>query len=722
MKKNTLILIGFSIFTALLGNAQTTTFNPNNARDGENVEYCITHKKMNELKSNPEYLKAWIKEQEETTAQLKKGGTEKAFVYKIPVVFHVLHDDGAENISDEQILDQVAILNRDFRLQNADANNVHADFQGMPADSEIEFVLATIAPNGACFTGITRTISSLAFDGSDGGNQVSAIVSGNDVYNGQWPGDDYLNVFIVAEAGGAAGYTTNPSNWSNNDMTNGIWILHNYVGSIGTSSIGTSRAFTHEVGHWLNLSHTWGGNNNPGNASSCGTDDNVQDTPNCIGVTSCAINSNTCNSDDAYWGFPMRDNVENYMDYSYCSKMFTAGQVSRMRAALEVNSTGRRNLWQPANLAATGATGTASLCKADFSASKTTVCVGEVVQFTDDSYNAVTGWTWSFPSGTPSSSNSQNPVVTYSTPGIYQVTLTATDGTISDAEVKTQYIKVYASSSTIPFFDGFESYTSFAGTNNWQTYNLNNNTTFVIDNAVSHSGMKCAKLANFGQSGTNLDELIAYPVDLSGVTAGSGGVTLSFRYAHRKRLSADSECLKVFITSNCGDTWAQRKTICGTVLSSTAVSTSWAPSSASDWTTIHMTNITSEYWVDNFNYKFRFDGANGNNLYLDDINIYSGGPSDNIVVNVAELDEIDGLSLYPNPAENEVNLQFSVKDAKTVQVQIQDVSGKIIQYHNVNAAVGANLVMMDTQTLSSGVYFVAIKSGDSQKVLQFVIK
>lgn len=71
--------------------------------------------------------------------------------------------------------------------------------------------------------------------------------------------------------------------------------------------------------------------------------------------------------------------------------------------------------------------------------------------------------------------------------------------------------------------------------------------------------MKCAKLANFGQSGTNLDELIAYPVDLSGVTAGSGGVTLSFRYAHRKRLSADSECLKVFITSNCGDTWAQRK-------------------------------------------------------------------------------------------------------------------------------------------------------------------
>ena len=722
MKRNTTLLIGFSIFTALLGNTQTNTFDTKNARDGENVEYCITHKKMNELKSNPEYLKAWIKEQEETNAQLKKGGTEKAFVYKIPVVFHVLHNGGAENISDEQILDQVAILNRDFRLQNADANNVHADFQGMPADSEIEFVLATIAPNGACFTGITRTVSSLTSNGTDGGDQVSAIVSGNNVYNGLWPGDDYMNVFIVAEAGGAAGYTTNPSNWSNNDMTNGIWILHNYVGSTGTSSIGTSRALTHEVGHWLNLSHTWGGNNNPGNASSCGSDDNVQDTPNCIGVTACAINSNTCNSDDAYWGFPIRDNVENYMDYSYCSKMFTAGQVSRMRAALEVNSTGRRNLWQSANLTATGATGTTFLCKAEFAANKTTICAGDQIQFTDNSYNAVTGWTWSFPSGTPSTSNSQNPVVTYSTPGLYQVTLTATDGTNTDAEIKTQYIKVLQSSSTIPFFDGFESYTSFANNNNWETYNLNNNNTFVIDNTVSHSGMKCAKLTNFGQTGTNLDELIAYPVDLSGITAGTGGVTLSFRYAYRKRLSADSECLKVFLTSNCGDTWVQRKTICSSLLSSSAVSTSWAPTSASDWTTIHMTNITSEYWVDNFKYKFRFDGANGNNIYIDDINIYSGGPSDVIVLNVAELDEIDGLSLYPNPAENEVNLQFIAKDEKSVQVQIQDVTGKIVQYHNVNAAIGANLVVMDTQELSSGVYFVAIKSGESQKVMQFVVK
>jgi PKD repeat protein len=745
MKKNTLLLIGFSIFTALLVNAQTTTFNAKNARDGENVEYCHQVKRMQELMQNPAAVLSYQQDEIIRQHEAQHNQVPKGIVYKIPVVFHILHTNGIENISDENIIDQVAILNRDFRMLNADAATVHPDFAGMPSDVEIEFVLATKAPNGACFSGITRTVNALSYNGSDGNAQVTAITNGNDVFNGSWAGNKYLNIFVCGEIGGAAGYTTNPSNFSGTSMTNGIWILYNYVSSLAPSSVFSSRALTHEVGHWLNLEHVWGSTNSPGcdgtatsssdpcwNTNSwfgpigpvdnCDYDDGVTDTPECRGVTSCSINSNSCNGDDAYWGSAMRDNVENYMDYSYCSKMYTQGQVDRMRAAITSSVGGRNNIWTPSNLNFTGTSAPAFLCKAEFAADKTTICAGDQIQFSDNSYNAVTGWTWSFPSGTPSSSNSQNPVVTYSTPGIYQVTLTATDGTNTDAEVKTQYIKVYESSSTIPFFDGFESYTSFANINNWEASNLNNNNTFVIDNTVSHSGMKCAKLTNFGQTGTNLDELIAYPVDLSGVTAGTGGVTLSFRYAYRKRLSADSECLKVFVTSNCGDTWVQRKTICGSLLSSTAVSTSWAPSSASDWTTIHMTNVTSEYWVDNFNYKFRFDGANGNNIYLDDINIYSGGPSDVIVVNVAELDEIDGLSLYPNPAENEVNLQFIVKDAKTVQVQIQDVTGKIVQYHNVNAAIGANLVVMDTQALSSGVYFVAIKSGESQKVMQFVVK
>ena len=187
--------------------AQVKPFDPTNARDGETVEYCLTHKKMAALMQIPEYVKSLELDALEVI-EPPKGSTEKATVYKIPVVFHVLHNNGSENITDEQIFDALTILNRDYRLLNADANNVQAEFAGMPADIEVEFLLATKAPNGACFKGITRTMNAISYDGSDGGNQVDAIVAGNDVFQGNWAGNKYLNIFICGDIGGAAGYTT----------------------------------------------------------------------------------------------------------------------------------------------------------------------------------------------------------------------------------------------------------------------------------------------------------------------------------------------------------------------------------------------------------------------------------------------------------------------------------------------------------------------------------
>jgi PKD repeat protein len=799
--KRTALLIGLFSYTALFSQMPARKIDMDNVRQGENVEYCVTHKKMNELKQNPEFMKSWLKDQADQQAAMQYKSTEKGVVYKIPIVFHVLHNNGVENISDEQIYNALDILNRDFRLQNNDANNVQPDFVGMPSDVEVEFVLATKAPNGTCFKGITRTSSPLSYQGDNGDTQVTAIRNGNDVYQNSWPGDDYLNVFIVGDAGGAAGYTTNPASWSASQMGNGIWILHDYVGSIGTGGVGTSRALTHEVGHWLNLDHTWGPNNNPGNTSSCSTDDDVDDTPNCIGVTACLLNANTCselvyelnynqnltssngnvrinvphslNQGDSifisqidggianpslegahtitsigngylvinlpwtnisnstidgtivkipYWSYDVRDNVENYMDYSYCSKMFTQGQVDRMRAALQVTSTGRKNLWQSANLTATGADGSTYLCKAEFTSNKTAVCLGDSISFSDDSYNAVTGWNWTFESGSPATSTEQNPVVVYNTPGVYAVTLSATDGSNADAETKTAYVHVYPSSYSLPFFEGFENYTSLSSLANWEVFNGNNNNTFVIDNSVSHSGVKCVKVANFGQSGSNIDELIAAPVDLSAVASNGAQVTLSFRYAYRKKTSADLEALKVFVTNNCGDSWVQRKTLSGNSLSTLTSSSSWSPLSAADWVTVHMINVTSEYWVDNFRYKFRFEGNGGNNFYLDDINLYLGPQSDELVLGIAEAGTIDELALYPNPSDQEVNLRFSVGTPQNTAIQIVDITGKVVQTNSVMAAAGSNLVMMDTSKLAAGTYMMTVKTASAQKVLQFVVK
>ena len=729
MKKTVLTMLSIAIsYSALFAQTQSSTFDAQNARDGESVEYCLSHKKKAEFLQNPAAAQAYqLDEVIRAQEALNSDNQPEAVTLYIPVVFHLLHNNGIEHISDDQILDAFNILNRDYDLQNADAANVVNAFNAsnpsataIPTDADIEFRLATKAPNGACFSGITHTVSSQTNSGN-GQAQVNAIIAGNDVYNGQWPGNKYLNIFICGDIGGAAGYTFTPSNWVGSGMDNGIWILHNYTGSIGTSSTFTSRSLTHEVGHWLNLDHPWGDTNNPGLASNCNTDDQVDDTPDCIGLTSCNLSSNSCNGDFAYWGFDQIDNTENYMDYSYCSKMFTPGQVQRMRDALNSSIGGRSNIVTNANLIATGADGNLYLCDADFTASKTTICAGETVDFEDISFNAVNGWTWTFNGGSPAASTSQNPSVTYNTPGLYEVVLQATDGSTNDTETKTAYIRVLPDSESLPFLEGFEGFSTLDNIEEWEVVNPGNNAEFELTTSTGHTGSKSAKLPNFGQAADNVDELVSAPVDLSGITSATD-VTMTFRYAYRKRNSGNDEWLKVFISNTCGDTWAQRKTIHGDQLSDQVSSSSWTPSSIADWTTVHMTNITSSYWIDNFRYKFVFESDGGNNFYLDDINLYPGDPSDELVAGLVENGDLGELSLYPNPADQEVNVRFSVSNAQQVEVLIQDVTGKTLKRNVVIANVGSNVVVLGTQELASGMYFLNIASGGSAQSMQFVVK
>lgn len=734
MKKITFSLIASSMFSTCMLNAQTPVrqLDKSNMREGEKVEYCTQHKHMAEAMKDPAFAAQYRAAQQQLadeTAQKSKesSGTTKATVYTIPVVFHVLHNGGVENISKEQIEDAMFILNRDYRLQNADAATVQAPFAGMPSDIEIEFALARKAPNGQCFSGITRTLTPLTFDGSSGQAQVNAVVAGNDVYQGVWDHKKYLNIYVCDDIGGAAGYTFNPMGGTTANATNmyynGIFVLHDYTGSIGTSSNYTSRTLTHEVGHWLNLEHVWGPNNNPGNAASCADDDGVQDTPMCIGSTSCSLNANTCNDTNdpnnySSWTTNVVDNVENYMDYSYCSKMFTPDQRTRMRAAAVSSVSGRNQLWTTTNLAFTGATQPLVLCSAKFTTAKTVICAGETIDFEDQSFNVVNGWNWTFTGGTPASSTVQNPSVTYSTPGTYTVSLVATDGSSNDTETITNYITVLpAGEETLPFFEGFENETNLTTSSRWILLN-NGGNTWEVTTAAAHSGVKSAKINNFGQAADQIDELISKTIDLSNVDT----VTLSFRYAYRKRNSSSTDYLRVFLTNNCASTWEVRKTLSATNMSgSTTASTAWTPT-ANDWITVHMTNVTSQYWVENFRFKFQFESGAGNNVYLDDINIYESLPSDNPVIAGLEETEVNGINLYPNPADDEVNVTFNAAAAQEIWVSVTDVTGKVIERHLIHGKAGANLVALNTDAYANGVYFVNLASGNVNQTLQFVIK
>jgi PKD repeat protein len=403
------------------------------------------------------------------------------------------------------------------------------------------------------------------------------------------------------------------------------------------------------------------------------------------------------------------------MEYSYCSKMFTNGQKARMHAALNSSTGGRSNVVSNNNLTATGVNQPDQLCRADFDANLREVCVGSEVSFSDYSFHGPVSWTWTFPGTIEGTSDDQNPVVTYTTPGTYNVTLQVSDGTNSVTETKNAFITVLPASSSAPFIEGFEGIASLPSTN-WFVANPGSNAAFQITSNAGHTGTKSARLGNYGQPAGNLDDLISSPFDLSSIT---DGMTLTFRYAYRKRSAANDEWLRVFVSSNCGETWAQRRTIKGDNLSPLISTSSWTPSSQNDWVTVHMTNITSTFWVDNVRFKFQFESDGGNNFYLDDINIYAGDPQE---LSVEENGMFSDFTIYPNPTEGELTIQFTTENSANYTIELVNMLGQVVETSLIKANAGNNLVMIGTEQLRSGVYTLRMNTGNAQIIRQVIVK
>ena len=653
---------------------------------------CGQHKLLRELLKSPERLKIHMAEQKELSDLEKQGliSKSKGTVYTIPVVFHLIHNGGVENISDDQILDGLLSLNKDFRKLNADTATVSPLFQGISADVEINFELATIAPDGTCFSGITHTLSPYSYvsNFSGGEDQLNAIIVGNDVYNGDWSSHNYLNVIICGNpSDGVAGYTNYPSNSFGNGMANSIWMRHDYVGSFGTSSPGR-RTLSHEAGHWLNLPHTWGSTNDPGLASNCNSDDNVADTPNTIGSTWCNQNDTACGP---------YANTENYMNYASCRKMFTNGQANRMRTALNSSIGGRDNLWQTANLIATGTFSAPQLCKADFKVNSPVICMGDTINFSDESFHNVSTWAWSFPGGNPSSSNSENPVVSYLSPGQYQVSLTVGDGTNSVSETKNHFISVLPSiGSNLPFQEGFEDASVIS--ENW----FSNSPWWEQENNASSNGFSSMKLNNLLCTENLTYDLESNTIDLSNETS----VTIGFKYAYANRSSTNSDRLQILASKDCGETWYVRKSISNNQLKTAFNTSSPFLPQPSEWEQVYISNITNSYCIENFRFKFSFTSGGGNNFFIDDINIFN---SNALSINTAE----NSTTLFPNPSLNELNISSTQLLSKVI---IYDIYGRQISFSD---KINSSSLLLNINSWAAGLYVVKIHLGNSIETISF---
>lgn len=876
------------------------------------LKQCGTDEAIKQLyTAHPELLQSFIDNEQIYNSKINaQKGLQSATVYTIPVVFHVLHQNGSENISDAQIIDGINILNRDMRKLNGDTINITPKFKPLASDISIVFELAKLDPQGNCTNGIDRIYTSKTNYGDD-----SAKIN-------PWPRDKYLNIWTAkALLQGWAGYAYYPSASTGPLIVHdGIMILADYIGSIGTSNVNKSRTLTHEVGHWLDLGHPW---NTTINISinvglACG-DDLVFDTPITKGHTTCpnlltpdcmiddfstgvfdfnnvttssgnidtstpssvfdsvivtpfkannlSVNSGQIgefsfsnwptgaangetnysnltgsldplkyyeitvaprpsssmsltglkfkvnrsstgprtyairssadgftnnltatitpsnsnlsintgnvffynndvttaelgstitlsgpnftnkdipvtfriyawNAEDNLGEFSIDDvsilgstgiieNIQNYMEYSYCCNMWTIGQKDRMRLAVESSIADRSNLWSASNLLATGITAPTTTCAPipDFYASRTRICKGNSITFTKNILNGTeTSRVWTFEGGTPATSTATNPVVSYSAAGIYSVSLSATNAAGTNTITKTQYIRVDNTAADVTYsgsyFEGFETPTILDYT--WQSYDLDNNghKWSYVANAGT-GGTNAAGINAFGNYAQDLDVMMSPSYDLTSAT----NSVFNFKVAAASTTTVSTDILdelRVYFSSNCGNSWVQRGLYSGaSLMNNPATTSAFVPDGSTNWT-MYSIPIISIFQTSNVLVKFQYKSSFvSNNVYIDDVNISSS------TVGLSELENTNpNFLIFPNPSNDKTTINYHLNGNASVGIQIIDVLGKMIyQKPSVTQTTGdySETVSKNELNISNGVYFVKLLINNKIHVQKLII-
>jgi hypothetical protein len=646
---------------------------------------------------------------------LKAFAKGTATVYDVPVVVHVIHDYGTENLSDDAIYAAVQKWTATYMCLSPDTADVIPEFKSIIGNAQIRFHLATKDPNGNPTKGITRHWS---YESAQGGEDAKLD---------DWPRANYINIWFVrtfdASHSGAAAYSNYPAAVAGNPYSDGVISLYDYMDNDNT--------IPHEIGHMLNLQHVWGNNNNAG--VQCG-DDQVADTPptkghNGGGCSPAALFDTACNNGQYV-------NSQNIMDYTFCSKMFTIGQVSRMRAALTSGTAQRSNLFTASNLAATGALDPVPdlAPTPEFSVergSKTGIppaersfflCANDATTkfvFKNQSWNdTVTNVDWTFSNGatTPTSTSTTTVINEFTQPGWVSVTIKAT-GNNSGSNTVTVDNAVYAADNNSVSGLGYHNDFATAGDmDKWPLFNYYRNTfKWQWFGTTGYNDGACIKYRAYddrtgaeaasGSATGDFDDIYTPAFDLTAVPTETLNLNFFTSGAFRSG-NSPKDSLEIFASNTCGAYWTKIGSISGSnLLNKGKIISEYTPTSASDW--IPQTiSVPTTFRGNRVFFRFRYNPySNGNTCYFDNFGI-SQFPT--------EIKEAmatpSAIAIYPNPSKGDCNMLFTAGNDGKVVYDIKDLTGKVIYANSGNYTPNS----LCTQNISgsvfpaSGLYFVTV--------------
>jgi archaellum component FlaF (FlaF/FlaG flagellin family) len=206
------------------------------------------------------------------------------------------------------------------------------------------------------------------------------------------------------------------------------------------------------------------------------------------------------------------------------------------------------------------------------------------------------------------------------------------------------------------------------------------------------------------------DWLVLPMLDFS--TANEAGLRYKVAYAEN---NFNNEVLRIWISTNGGRSFDYLVSDEAGLALATAVSDfEWSPFSNEDWQTkfIDLSNFAGEESV---MIGFEAIDGDGNNIYLDDIELFVSG-DDNLI----EI-PLDRMATYPNPLTSEYSkIAFNLTNKQDVRVSILDVRGQVIS-NQVFTNVLNQTYPLELGNQGNGIYFIHAAGSSFSNTMRVIV-
>ena len=324
--------------------------------------------------------------------------------------------------------------------------------------------------------------------------------------------------------------------------------------------------------------------------------------------------------------------------------------------------------------------------------------------FSDLSSGPADSWLWEFQGGTPATDTIATPTVTYASPGIYNVKLTATNTLGVDDEIKFGYINV-TEANLPPLAEDFESILFLP--QGWYTENLGGTQNWERTNAAAAGGSWSMVVENWqANNAGNFFNMNTSVYDISGF----GIANLSWDYSYKRYNAFQLDTFTVRVSTDCGSTWNTVWEEGGVFLPTVggnSIANPWVPTDSSHWRNVTV-GIDSFAGEPDVRFQFRVKSGNGSNLYLDNINLSA------LVASPESADLNWSVDVRPNPFREEPIIDYELAKPGSIKFLLTDINGRILyRYETGRQAPGKYSLPSEPflyGKLADGVYFLKAES------------